>query len=107
LMAYAVASDVKTYLGIEGSGDDALLTSLISRAQKAIETYCGRKFETSSVTKYYDVPTGGDELYIDGVRRTGHGARTLFLDDDLISINTNGLTNGDGSAISSSGCSEW
>lgn len=83
-MAYTDVEALKAYLGIDGSEDDALLDSLIGRAQAAIETYCGRKFEASaSTTKYYDVT----------------GSRTLFLDDDLLTLTT--LTNGDDEEIAS------
>src|SRR3990172_2373908 len=98
-MAYTDAATLKTYLGASGSGDDTLLTALIARAQQAIETFCGRKFEASIETRYFDVPKGEGDYWVDGVKRSGFNARTLYLDGDLISITT--LTNGDATTIAS------
>lgn len=67
-MAYTTAALVKTYLGITGSTDDTLITALIARAQKAIDTYTQRTFEASAdTTRYYTVgkDTDGDVLYFD------------------------------------------
>lgn len=101
-MAYCKREQLKNYLGVSEGTDDVLIEELIVRSQKAIDNYCGRTFEASGeTTKYYDVPADGDEVYIDGVTRTSRGARTLYLDDDLLTISTSGLTNGDGTVISS------
>lgn len=86
-MAYCTNTDVKTYLGITGSGDDALLTSLCTRAQAMVDRYCNRTFEASSNT----------DRKFDAVRDTVLGV--LFLDEDLASINT--ITNGDGTSVAS------
>jgi hypothetical protein len=67
-MAYITPGDLKDYLGIEVSIDDPLLTLVISRAQKAIETHTGRLFECSTdSTRYFEVglDTNGDWLYLD------------------------------------------
>ena len=75
-MAYASAPSLKAYLGIDGTGDDVLLTDLISRAQAAIDRYTGRTFEASadSTRKFtVGVDTDGQKLY---------------LDEDLASITT-------------------
>lgn len=71
-MAYTTVSAVNTYLGTSGSGDDALITDLITRAQSVIDLYTDRTFEHSSVsaTRYFTV----------GVDTVG---RTLYLDEDL------------------------
>lgn len=54
-MAYTDAATLKQYLGITTSDDDALLTSLIARAQSAIDSYTQRTFEaTSDTTKRFD-----------------------------------------------------
>ena len=89
-MAYASLAQLKNYLGIATgeTTDDVLLNTLIDRATKAIDTYCSRRFEASTATRYYESDAvDGDYLY---------------LDDDLISVTT--LTNGDsdGTTISSS-----
>lgn len=67
-MAYAAASDVKTYLGISGSGDDDLITALIARAQRAIDSRTGRSFEVSvDTTRRFTVgkDTVGEKLLFD------------------------------------------
>ena len=91
-MAYTDASTLKQYLGITSSTDDALLTSLIARAQSAIDTYTQRTFEASAdTTKYFDA-----------VRPHVNGAllswETLGL--DLCAVTT--VTNGDSTTVSSS-----
>lgn len=75
-MAYITSANLKTYLGITGSGDDALIAILVANAQKAVDTFCSRTFEASSnATRYFTV----------GVDTKG---RDLFLDEDLAAINT-------------------
>lgn len=96
-MVYTTNTAVKTYQKITGSGDDDLIDDLIDRAQKAIETYCGRAFEAATETRYFDVPSGEGEVWIDGVVRSGVNARTLWLDKDLLTVTT--LTNGNDEEI--------
>lgn len=67
-MAYTTAALVKTYLDISGATDDALITTLIERAQKFIDTYTQRTFEASadSTRKYtVGVDTKDDVLFFD------------------------------------------
>lgn len=69
-MAYCTSSDVKTYLGLGNStGDDVLIGALVTRAQKWIDTYTGRTFEssTSPTTRRFTVgkDTEGQVLYFD------------------------------------------
>lgn len=85
---YTSASDVKTYLGITGSGDDALIAALVTAAQAAIDQYFLRTFEASAnTTRYFDA------------QRDVSGRR-LLLDRDLCAINS--VTNGNGSTVTSS-----
>lgn len=87
-MAYTTAAAIKTYLGITGVGDDALITILIANAQKAIDNYTKRTFEASAdATRYFTVgvDTRGDILY---------------LDEDLCAI-TSVTTNADNSSPTS------
>lgn len=83
-MAYTSAANLKSYLGVTAVTDDALLTQLISRAQGAIDNYCGRTFEASVDTTHkftVNVDTDDD---------------MLFLDDDLCQI-TSIITDADAS----------
>lgn len=75
-MAYTTAANVKTYLDIEAETDDALLTALITRAEKWIEDYTGRVFEsTGATTRRFTV----------GVNTDGP---VLLFDEDCASIST-------------------
>lgn len=49
-MAYATLAQVKQYLGVTVTDDDALLTRLTDAASAAIDTYCGRTFSASTDT---------------------------------------------------------
>ena len=55
-------SDVKTALGISGSGDDALLTELQTAADSFVESFCGRVFDGGTFTE--DHPGGGHLLFL-------------------------------------------
>lgn len=93
-MSYTTVAEVKRYLDITGTSDDALLASLITSAQAAIDAHCDRTFEAvTDSTRYFD----GLGPHIDGV--------TLWLDRDLCSITT--VTNGDGNTISGSSYVTW
>ena len=84
-MAYCSVIDVKEYLGISQGDDDNLIGDLIDRAQKAIDIYTGRVFESSAnATRYYTV--GEDTMN-----------EWLFLDEDLAEINSI-TTNADASS---------
>lgn len=81
-MSYATTQLLRTYLDVDAAADDTLLLALIVRAQKAIESYCGRVFEASAdSTRKFTV----------GVDTDG---RWLYLDEDLASI-TSVVTNAD------------
>jgi len=81
---YVTYSDLKTYLGITGTGDDALLKDCCERASRIWDTLTRRRFYELKATRYFD--------YQDDYK--------LHLHDDLLSVTT--LTNGDGNTISSS-----
>lgn len=84
-MSYTTVADVKTYLGIAGTADDALLGALITSADAIIEDYTHRVFQVSAAsTRYFDA-----EMDVDG--------DTLWLGNDLYTIGT--VTNGDGNAL--------
>lgn len=63
-MSLTVIADVKQQLGLENdSTKDAFLANLILRAQKLLEKYCGRKFDSATYTEFYD-GDGTDELLL-------------------------------------------
>lgn len=54
-MAYATTALVKTYLGVTSVADDALIGTLIVRAQAMIDKHTARTFEAASdATRYFD-----------------------------------------------------
>lgn len=62
-MAYGSVSDVKTYLGISGSGDDTLLTAIVARAKSVIDERMGFTFDVSADSdRYFDVRRSRDGL---------------------------------------------
>lgn len=84
-MAYSNTSDVKTYLGVSGSGDDTLIGALVTAAQAAVDAYFRRTFEASAdSTRYLDA--------VADVR-----GRTLYLGADLCTITS--VTNGNGNLV--------
>ena len=82
---YTTLEDYKIYAKVasEDSGDEELLESIIEAASRFIDTQSGRTFYARTETRNYSVPTG----------------RTLKVDDDLLTISEDGLTNGDGNTI--------
>lgn len=82
---YTTLADLKMYLRISGTADDALLSALITRASRIIDDHCGRWFAAREETRRYDAV---------GRHITG---RLLLLDADLLSVTA--ITNGDGTAI--------
>lgn len=67
-MAYISTTDLKTYLGISGSGDDALLAQLNNAASARIDSFTGRTFWAGAdTTKYFDPSRDiiGGILYLD------------------------------------------
>jgi hypothetical protein len=85
-MAILTTADLKVYLGITNSDDDTLIGTLITAAQKVIETYTQRDFEVAADTTRYFTP-GHDTC--NGVLR---------LDEDLAQAPTT-ITNGDGIVV--------
>lgn len=84
-MAYATIALLKQYAGIDDGKHDVLLTSLIERAQAAIERYVGFSFEASAdTTRTFD-----SKASVDG--------RTLWFDTWCCEITT--VTNGDSTVI--------
>jgi hypothetical protein len=71
-MAYATLAQLKQYLGITGTSEDALLTRLLDAASAAIDRYTGRRFTASTATKK--------------IRREHFIMDTLFLPDDMLAL---------------------
>ncbi len=83
-MAYLELDALKTYLGISGTTEDAILTDLLLAAQAAVDAYCDRTFAASSdSTRTFEA--GRDTA-----------GRVLYLDHDLAQVTS--ITNGDQAA---------
>lgn len=90
-MAYVTAAQLRAYMRITSTDDDALLGSAAAQAQRYIEAKTNRLFEAAADTTRKFTPVmswnGGDLTDL----------RTLSFDDDLCTLTS--ITNGDGSAI--------
>jgi hypothetical protein len=87
-MAYCTAAEVKAYIGTVKTTDDTLIAALIVRAESMINGYCKRTFtQREDETRVFDA-----------VKDVA--GRILFLDDDLLSIDS--ITNGDGAELTAS-----
>lgn len=85
-MAYATLSEIKRYLGISSTDDDALLATLSDAASRMIDNLTGRTFEAPADTTRYHT-----EDNVDG--------DTLWFDTDVAAITS--ITNGDGVVVAS------
>jgi hypothetical protein len=91
---YRIFRDLRDEMALETAIDDGQLYRKLEQALKAAESYCGRKFQAATATtRYYEWDA------VDG--------QYLYLDDDLISIDTNGLTNGDSSGTTIPSTEYW
>jgi hypothetical protein len=96
-MAYITTAQLKSYMGISSSSDDALLSLCIDRAQSVINSYTNRVFEsTADTTRYYTpiIDRIGSGLGYSGDLSDDY---TITTNYDLISITS--ITNGTGDAI--------
>lgn len=83
---YPKFQDVKHYLGIENSQQDALIIATLKRAIATFENMCGRVFIPKTETRYFNA---NDEQVITGKRfflRSGDllNITSLKIDGDLV-----------------------
>lgn len=88
-MAYETVANLKIYLGIAASdtAKDAILTTLLDVASKAIDNHTLRTFAASTDTT----------RYFDATRDVDSKRMTVYLDEDLCSITS--IINGDGTSV--------
>ena len=67
--AYASLTELKAILGISSTTDDVPMRKILEAASRSIESYCNRRFYSTTETKYFD------------------GAKTLWI-PDLLSVTT-------------------
>lgn len=96
-MAYFTTAELKAYLGITSSSDDAQIALIPDRVTEAINTYCHRHFEPESSHG----PAASHTHYFTPLLETQGGDLldwyTLNLNHDLAELTS--ITNGDGTAI--------
>lgn len=92
---YVELSELRSWIGAGSTetGDDAILQECLDSAQREIENYCKRTFESSTGTRYY---RNDDLVDLPGLGGSGN---VLWLGKDLLSVDT--LTNGDETAFTS------
>ena len=85
----ATLAQLKTYLGVSGADDDALLQALLNRVAPAAERACGRTFAQETVTEYHD---GKDDSVLVLVKRPVESVASVhddldraYTDDALVS----------------------
>lgn len=87
-------ADVKTYLGLTGTGDDQLISNAILAAQGRIETDTGRVFAYSSnVTRTYSTD-GQASLVIRDVPSAASNSRTVTLNGAVLTVSQPGTPAG-------------
>tara|TARA_R100000329_G_scaffold31974_1_gene29630 strand:+ start:1214 stop:1891 length:678 start_codon:yes stop_codon:yes gene_type:complete len=93
---YCALSELKTWLGLSGSGQDDNLNASIKSASSSIAKYCGRQFDIDSTvqTRVYDCEFM-DYAFVDDIATTtGLIVKTLNADasvHETLTINTDFL----------------
>jgi len=77
-MALITDSDLKEYLNISGTSQDALLTKIANRASAVIEDWLGRTIQAATYTEKHD---GGDNFIV--VKHTPINSITSLVDDSV------------------------
>ena len=91
--SYATLADFKNFISVRGQStnmstdtvDDAQISEILEGTSRYIDTLTRRTFYPRCETRYFSVPQNQGNL------------RTLYLDDDLLSVVS--VTNGDGVAV--------
>lgn len=87
MSSYVTLAEVKAYLGVTSTTDDALLEDFILKAESMVNTRCKRVFVAASdATRYFDA-----------IEDVSADLLTLYLDHDLCAITS--ITNGDGTTV--------
>lgn len=94
-MAYVSTADMRAFLEITSTDDDAIIASLLASAQRTVDALTHRTFEAPTATTRQFTPlltTYGGNIAPDG--------RTILFDGDLCALTS--VVNGDGVTIPSS-----
>lgn len=105
MMGLTTVANVKAYLGVAGSADDALIENLIDRVTNFIQKYCNRKFTKSNYDEYYDGSGAGylflpnypivsvSLLEIDGIIKTSTDY-AIYVDAGMIRLKNGKFSEG-------------
>jgi hypothetical protein len=90
---YCTLSDLKTYIGLTGSGQDTNIENSITSASREIDQYCGRIFYVTSSSVRQYTPINRYELEVDDISSTTGLVVKLDTTDDgsydkTLTINT-------------------
>jgi hypothetical protein len=86
-MAYATVAQLKAYLDIDSSGDDALLALILDDAHAMIDRMTHRTFEaTADTTRLFDYPSPYSQLLLFPPRVTLAQAPTTIINGDGATI---------------------
>lgn len=104
---YATLAEFKSFARITSTDatDDVVIEYIVESSSRFIDGATGRTFYSRAAeTRYFDVPASDYYLSNGSFRGDPSWSRlnTLYLDDDLLSIDTGGLINGDGTVITAS-----
>lgn len=97
-------SNLKDWIGVTGTGDDAILESAIDRASDIIETYCERKFKSRTFYEFVQ-PNGERTVTVDNVpiisiNSVAYGSAIAFtVESDTDSSDVLATVGNDGSGI--------
>lgn len=80
-MGLTTIGKVKQYMEIEDNKDDTILTSLMDRVSKFVETYCNRVFASASYDELHDGNSNGS-LVVANAPITAFA--TLEIDDEAV-----------------------
>lgn len=86
---YASTADVLEWIGTDSTVENSLIDRLIDAAEAEIDIFCRRRFDAYTDTRLFN------RFY------RGRTSEQLFVDDDLIAVDT--LVNGSGATIPNSG----
>lgn len=84
-MSYATLAELRAWTGVDDSLDDDILSSALTSAELAVETWCGRKFtQDAGVTAARMRPEAYDWLYLPAFRPGGTSTADVSTLTDLV-----------------------
>lgn len=85
-MLLATLTDLKDFLNITNTDSDAILTDLLTKVSKRVETWLNRLIEKSARSKYYDA--GRRLYYLPAYPIDTSASLTVYWQDQLQTVNS-------------------